>query len=253
MVPQLVPSQTGPRRIAGAAIHQRDREKEMETLRTNLRKGDSGAAVKTVQNALIRWGYRLQPDSKYGTGTQTAVRSFQIHRCLLPTGIVDQDTFKALQTERPAHPPGALQNPVPRANRQNLFGLAATIDPCVYQAAFMAQFRPTPRIVSAPVNGFCLSQKGYDFIYKLETFKGRSERLHYPGGASGVTLGPGYDMKERGPEEIVRDLMAIGIDREVAKKASKAGGLKKRAEIDPFVETNKNLITLTRECPEFCV
>jgi hypothetical protein len=56
-----------------------------------------------------------------------------------------------------------------------------------------------------------ISQAGLDFIWNEEYFGGISEKLHWPGGASGVTLGAGYDMKARSANEVSSDLLSIGI------------------------------------------
>ncbi|TSC31415.1 calcium-binding protein [Corallococcus sp. Z5C101001] len=40
-----------------------------------------------------------------------------------------------------------------------------------------------------------------------------SRKAHCPGGASGVTIGRGYDMRERTQESVVSDLIAAGVPR----------------------------------------
>lgn len=66
---------------------------------------------------------------------------------------------------------------------------------------------------------------GLRFIFEREVgpFRTTTARLHWPGGASGVTLGPGYDMKDRSAASVTVDLQAIGIDASAAEDAS--GGL----------------------------
>lgn len=57
----------------------------------------------------------------------------------------------------------------------------------------------------------------YTFTYHQEIgHQGQSLVPHYPGGRSGVTIGPGYDMGHRGPGEIYADLTSAGIDPETA-------------------------------------
>lgn len=70
------------------------------------------------------------------------------------------------------------------------------------------------------------SKNGKLFIYREEAQPDVSNVLHWPTGDSGVTLGPGYDMKERTKEKIIADLKAIGISPEVAAKAAGAAGRK---------------------------
>lgn len=90
-----------------------------------------------------------------------------------------------------------------------------------------------------------LSSDGLDFIYDREAMAGVSDKLHWPQGGSGVTLGAGYDMKYRTRESVERDLVGIGLDKEKAKKAS-AGAGKAGNEAKKFAEENKSLFTLTK-------
>lgn len=52
-----------------------------------------------------------------------------------------------------------------------------------------------------------------------------SRKLHYPGGASGVTLGRGYDLKMRTAAGVVKDLTAAGLDSATANKIAKGATL----------------------------
>ena len=65
---------------------------------TTLRRGSSGAAVKTLQRALGA----LAIDGQFGSATEARVRSFQTSARLSATGVVDRATWDAL--ERRAHP-----------------------------------------------------------------------------------------------------------------------------------------------------
>ncbi|MTJ81245.1 MAG: hypothetical protein F8N37_09530 [Telmatospirillum sp.] len=91
-----------------------------------------------------------------------------------------------------------------------------------------------------------LSQSGLHFLFQREVWRGRSEHLHWPGGPSGVTIGPGYDMNgaRDGKEEVIAALTAIGVDRAKAMMASEGFGLPP-LKAKKFAEDNKNLITLT--------
>jgi hypothetical protein len=51
-----------------------------------------------------------------------------------------------------------------------------------------------------------------------------SRILHVPSSSSGVTIGRGYDMKFRSPEEILEDLTASGVPMNKAKKLGACGG-----------------------------
>jgi GH24 family phage-related lysozyme (muramidase)/LysM repeat protein len=89
-----------------------------------------------------------------------------------------------------------------------------------------------------------LSENGAKFIFDHEAQRGVSDKLHWPGGASGVTLGPGYDMKGRTSAEIVRDLTAVGVNANTAKAISAAAGLQGSAARN-FANNNAGLVTLT--------
>jgi GH24 family phage-related lysozyme (muramidase)/LysM repeat protein len=88
------------------------------------------------------------------------------------------------------------------------------------------------------------SANGAQFIYDHEAVRGVSNRLHFPGGASGVTLGPGYDMKGKSAGEIVNDLTAIGVDRNTATQVARGAGLSGSAAKN-FAAANKSLVNLT--------
>ncbi|WP_049959894.1 hypothetical protein [Taylorella asinigenitalis] len=68
-----------------------------------------------------------------------------------------------------------------------------------------------------------------------------SRVIHYPGGASGVTIGRGYDMKLRKEHEIFKHLTGAGVSERQARMISKGAGLKNGAA-KQFVERNKYLI-----------
>lgn len=66
----------------------------------------------------------------------------------------------------------------------------------------------------------------YQFTYNQEIgHQGQSLIPHFPGGISGVTIGPGYDMKYRDPAEIYEDLTRIGVPPEMAYSLAGAAGL----------------------------
>jgi GH24 family phage-related lysozyme (muramidase) len=83
-----------------------------------------------------------------------------------------------------------------------------------------------------------------ELIYRFEAQKGVSNRLHWPGGSSGVTLGPGYDLRHRRKEEVTADLKAIGVSDDVAKKVAEGCG-KYDADAKAFAKDNRNLVELS--------
>lgn len=95
-----------------------------------------------------------------------------------------------------------------------------------------------------PAKSMNISDSGINFILGLETLKNVSNRLHWPKGASGVTIGPGYDMKERSATEIKSDLVAVGVSSTAATSAAAGSGLIGK-DASKFALENKNLIDLS--------
>jgi len=63
-----------------------------------LKPGDTGAQVKTLQQALASLGYSTgTPDGDYGPATQVAVERFQVAKGLAEDGVVGPATLAALQ------------------------------------------------------------------------------------------------------------------------------------------------------------
>jgi hypothetical protein len=89
-----------------------------------------------------------------------------------------------------------------------------------------------------------VSAHGFDFIYREEHVDGISERLHWPKGSSGVTIGSGYDMRYRTADQIVRDLTAIGVSGADARAAAGGAGLSGQDAGD-FAHRNHDAIVLT--------
>src|ERR1700746_2431451 len=88
------------------------------------------------------------------------------------------------------------------------------------------------------------SQAGLDFIFRHEAQAGVSNHLHWPGGSSGVTLGPGYDMKERSKSEIVGHMIHIGFPKSTAEKIAGGSKLVGPAAED-FADDNEDLVSLS--------
>ena len=61
-----------------------------------------------------------------------------------------------------------------------------------------------------------------------------SRALHWPGGASGVTIGRGYDMGGRTRNQIERELASAGLDSLSSAFLSRAAGLRGQAAADFF-------------------
>lgn len=89
-----------------------------------------------------------------------------------------------------------------------------------------------------------LSDAGERFLLGRETQAGVSEKLHHPTSASGVTLGAGYDMKDRSASEIISTLTNLGVERKSATTVSGATGLF-GSKADDFVALHADAVTLT--------
>lgn len=68
---------------------------------------------------------------------------------------------------------------------------------------------------------------------------------HVPGASSGVTIGRGYDMKERSKEEILDDLRSAGVAAGKAKKLSQCSGYFGKNAKTFLVEKGLENVTIT--------
>jgi hypothetical protein len=68
-----------------------------------------------------------------------------------------------------------------------------------------------------------------------------SRWLHWPGGASGVTLGRGYDMKKRKSPEVLSDLREAGVSANLADQFAQGAG-KSGDAASQFVTDNRTLL-----------
>jgi peptidoglycan hydrolase-like protein with peptidoglycan-binding domain len=83
-----------------------------------LQPGSLGAAVKQLQEALIRAGVSVRggADGIFGPATAQALRQFQGSQGLPATGVVDEATASALAAPRPANPAPNPVNPITSGN-----------------------------------------------------------------------------------------------------------------------------------------
>ncbi|CAI0745551.1 Phage-related lysozyme (muraminidase) [Serratia entomophila] len=176
-----------------------------------IRKGDRGNHVKSLQELLSKQETTLKSDGVFGIKTELAVKKVQYKKGLHVDGIAGRKTLSALgahiKTRAPQPPIGGS------AGRQGTGAMG-------------------------------ISQSGLRFIFNIEAWRGVSNHLHWPGGASGVTLGPGYDMKARSIDSIKKIMIAIGLDSTTADKISAAAGLQQQQAKD-FSKENHNLVALT--------
>jgi Phage-related lysozyme (muraminidase) len=91
-----------------------------------------------------------------------------------------------------------------------------------------------------------VSESGLRFIWCEEYRKSVSEYLHWPGGASGVTIGAGYDLGCRTRSKIISDLTAIGVNPATSSVVAAGAGLKgEQARL--FVKAHRGEIILNEE------
>lgn len=201
----------------------------------SLRKGDRGPGVRLLQDKLIAAGYHLNPDAHFWNNTDTALRAYQRKQGLIPDGVAGPNTWATLDATEKSKSTSA-SSPL-------LNGLMAILGGKVIQAAVITKYFMPPSQASRPASLLRISERGLLFIYTSEAKRGASNHLHWPGGSSGVTLGPGYDMKERAEPEIITDMQAIGVDIVAAKKIAEGSGLV-ALKAKQFSDNNRNLVSL---------
>lgn len=91
-----------------------------------------------------------------------------------------------------------------------------------------------------------ISRNGAAFLYQWEAQAGVSDRPHWPGGNSGVTLGPGYDLGGRTREQVQADLTATGLPADTAAALAAGAGLRGQ-EADNFATAQRDAVRLTED------
>lgn len=92
------------------------------------------------------------------------------------------------------------------------------------------------------------SEKGIDFIYALEVgpLEKVASTFHFPGGQSGVTIGAGYDLRDKQAEEVVSDFATLGFHRLSAELVAKGVGLRGK-DASMFANAHRGQVTLDRD------
>jgi GH24 family phage-related lysozyme (muramidase)/peptidoglycan hydrolase-like protein with peptidoglycan-binding domain len=198
-------------------------------LRHDNKKGSRGQAVVDLQNALVKQGFKLTPNGEFGPKTERYLRDFQRRQGLPATGVADPRTLQEL-----AHPGLAHKNAMEVI--QHLKVSAADIITATSKRDFTH---------SKPPSQLSTSDLLFDHLYHAEG-GGRAvaSGLYWPQGSSGVTVGPGYDMKKRTEKEIYADLAAVDVPDDVARKIAKGAGLS-GAAAKKFADDNAGLVKLS--------
>jgi hypothetical protein len=202
-------------------------------METTLRIGSSGDRVRRLQAALAKAGYDVKPDGSFGPATDRVLRAYQRDHKLSADGAAGPKTLAALGVEYPTLL--AIYR-----------GLGKSLGPRLLAAEERGKAASTGMEVARSVSGRRMSARGMEFLYASETRQGVSCHLHWPGGESGVTLGAGYDMKEREAHAVKDDLIAIGVPTATAITASRGTKLK-RNDAKQFASEQRGLITLSTD------
>tara|TARA_Y100000401_G_scaffold112258_1_gene111479 strand:- start:235 stop:1461 length:1227 start_codon:yes stop_codon:yes gene_type:complete len=132
-----------------------------------------------------------------------------------------------------------------------------TVTPPVDNEVITPPSEETLKLVDIQQNlnkGFDQSKKEREFMERLVSDQGKftfeqevgpgSEKLHHPTKTSGVTVGAGYDMKEKSPDQIISELTSVGIDENIASRLAGAAGLSGK-EATKFVKDNPDIALTT--------
>ena len=233
-----------------------------------LKMGSHGNDVRSLQARLRRFEPDLASDGIFGGRTERAVRLAQRRLGLFPPdGIAGPETMSALSRQSAAAVPKPASSAGPSlANRLGsaawqvegnvqrwlagpLTGpgaVPAPIRKAVGPAVTRAETAAMPAGEVRSVDGMRMSLQGRRFIIRHEGQRGVSNRLHHPTMGSGVTIGPGYDMKDRTPAEVAGHLRLIGVEPTIAAQAAQGAGKQGQAARQ-FVHDNKNLFNLSEE------
>ena len=225
--------------------------------------GSQGEGVQSLQKLLRHEVPGLSVDGVYGPRTERAVRHVQRrHGLYPPDGIAGPITLGALEKRYPAssnavvHMPHGSQfgQPSPMLTvhaRPTIKPATAPVAPspgplthAVAPAIERAKHAAMPIGEVRPASSMRTSPQGLKLIFDHEAQHGVSNHLYWPQGASGVTLGAGYDMKERSAAAITADMQRINVAPDIAARIGKASGLQ-NAEAATFARDNKHLVDLT--------
>jgi peptidoglycan hydrolase-like protein with peptidoglycan-binding domain len=185
--------------------------------------------------------YNVHVTGFFDNATDTAVRAFQRRRGSVPDGVATPEIQEALNRFT-----GATVRRTSAPVSRDLIQFPLLGLPFLQRAGgFSVEFSYSPASMH-------ISKAGRDFIFHHEAGNGNgdSEHLHWPGGYSGVTLGPGYDMWRRTAPQIkeeLKDLLDVKKNPlDVAKIAQAAGlgGRDKWPQAKAFTEKNRDLVHL---------
>jgi GH24 family phage-related lysozyme (muramidase) len=189
--------------------------------------------VEIVQHRLTDLGYKipnaergLTPDGKhkgqckFGFGTIKAIKDFQMKHGIYNDGALNGKTLMELFTYNRFFPFASDNQDhftwewagQPCDAGFGPFGLPVSQDAhklCCW--AYDIEVRQPPRF---PAESLHVSKEGKDamFLHEAGDGNGITKNFHWPGGASGVTIGPGFDMGYQSAADIRKYLGPDGIN-----------------------------------------
>ncbi len=146
------------------------------------------AEVKHLQRMLNKLGYSVGADGYFGVSTQNSVKSFQTKMSLASTGSVDSKTWEALEREIFSNDPVKVPDQLP---------------PTIIQ---------TTAVKNEEVK---LTQFHGDLSW-IHAREGHAGKAYWPGGASGVTLDPGFDLGQQELETFQSQYSALLSTQELS-------------------------------------
>ncbi len=97
-------------------------------------------------------------------------------------------------------------------------------------------------IPGVTVSDMKVSLQGKEFVRHEE---GLGPTIYWPGGEnSGVTMGPGYDIGNRAPGDVIADLVSVGVGQATAAAVAKGAGSTGDQARD-FVASHKSILRLS--------
>lgn len=208
--------------------------------------------VGAIQRALARHGHDPGGiDGRIGPHTITAIKAFQATIITHPDGLVEPGG----KTERclsRAPQVAAVPNPEPTKATGHEEARAPVGDTTTTMAKNTADAvdKPTNH-TNDTADPFHVDEGQLTFDAEgSEGGKYHTRKAHWPGGASGVTIGRGYDLGAHTRAKIVEDLTATGVREADASKYAAAAGLKGNEAKTWLAKHKHDLVEITAEQQE---
>jgi peptidoglycan hydrolase-like protein with peptidoglycan-binding domain len=236
--------------------------------RGRLARGASGGDVRTLQTQLADREAEVSVNGQFDAATAEAVADVQTELALAPDGAVGANTAAALDAGQEAPAGGWVVEPGDSLGRiaERFTGDSARYaelwvenqdrvpDPDVLSVGLELKLPASwsgaaPRVASpaeeapaaAAADSGMLSVERGQLTFDAEGQEGgayHSRSAHWPGGASGVTIGRGYDMGDRSWKEVHEALVGAGVPANHAVDLADGAGLKGTDARDFIADNN---------------